>query len=254
MTSGAPVRSQIWLSFTTIPLFRDDIGSSNNDLLSNLAVLAVNNPIVQEGAALMNQVLGLSPITTDQGQGAYNPMGEWTPDSAMVPLMALNVNPQSIVITKNNLKNKVMTRGGFVVQFWGQDLETIAIKTYSGYFGNNPFVLRWFEYFKDQVYNKRWSFTQPYKSSPLLYMIYGTQILQGYFESFDYALAAERPGLITYGFTFVVTRPFYARYVTAASAALDIAEGFGVPPSGTTTSAGQLVQELSNLGHTPQIW
>jgi len=121
------------------------------------------------------------------------------------PVISLFINPQSITVSKNILLNKQVTKGGFVVQFWGPDLETIQVKAETGYFGLSNVPLQSFNLFKDYCFQGRYSPSKPFKSIPIITMLYEGQALKGYFNSLTYNIVQARPYIITYDFTFTVT-------------------------------------------------
>jgi len=121
------------------------------------------------------------------------------------PLVQLFMNPQSIRVNKQVLHNKQQTRGGFVVQFWGHDLETIDVEAAVAYFQLSKEPVRAFEMLKNQVYQGRFHPSQPFVGVPFVTMLFENQILKGYFTNFNYRISADRPFYVTYAFNFVVT-------------------------------------------------
>jgi hypothetical protein len=120
------------------------------------------------------------------------------------PVISLWINPQTITVSKNVLLNKQVTKGGFVVQFWGHDLETVNVKGETGYFGLSKLPLNAFNLFKDYCYQGRYNSRKPFKSIPIMTMLYENQALRGYFNNFNYSIVQNRPYIITYDFTFTV--------------------------------------------------
>lgn len=135
------------------------------------------------------------------------------------PVVQLYLNPESISVHKSVLADKKQTRGGFVVQFWGHDLQTIDVKAATAYFQLSQQPLAAFELLKSQVYQARFSDTQPFQGTPIISMIYESQILNGYFNNFDYTISAAAPYYATYSFTFTVTQ----NLTSVLSSALGIA-------------------------------
>lgn len=121
------------------------------------------------------------------------------------PVVQLFMNPESIQINKHVLLDKKQTRGGFVVQFWGHDLEVIEVKAATAYFEISKEPLAAFELLKRQCYQGRFHQTQPFRGAPIIAMLFESQVLKGYFTDFKYALSAAQPFQFTYSFTFVVT-------------------------------------------------
>jgi hypothetical protein len=120
------------------------------------------------------------------------------------PLIQLFINPQTISVTKAVLHQKMQTRGGFVVQFWGHDLEVITVEAATAYFQLSKEPVRAFELLKNQVYQSRFDNSEPFKGQPMVTMIWENQILKGFFQNFTYRVSADKPFYVTYGFSFTV--------------------------------------------------
>lgn len=121
------------------------------------------------------------------------------------PVVQLFLNPETITVKKSVLLDKKQTRGGFVVQFWGHDLETIEVKAATAYFEISKNPLAAFELLKRQCYQGRFHTSQPFRGSPIIGMVYESQALKGYFNNFDFTISADKPFKIEYSFTFTVT-------------------------------------------------
>ena len=137
------------------------------------------------------------------------------------PVISLFINPQSITVSKQILLSKQQTRGGFVVQFWGHDLETIQVQAETGYFGLSNVPLRAFNMFKDYCYQGRYNKRKPFKAIPLMTMIYENQALRGYFNNLSYTVVQSRPYIITYNFTFTVVELVSIPIITSISRIVD---------------------------------
>jgi len=142
------------------------------------------------------------------------------------PVISLFINPQSVAVSKNILLNKQITKGGFVVQFWGPDLETISVKAETGYFGLSSAPLQAFNLFKDYCFQGRYSPKKPFKSIPIITMMYESQALRGYFNNLTYNVVQQRPYIITYDFTFTVVELVS---VPVLSSIMKIADKFASP-------------------------
>jgi hypothetical protein len=140
------------------------------------------------------------------------------------PVISLFINPQSITVTKNILLNKQQTKGGFVVQFWGPDLETIQVKAETGYFGLSNVPIQSFNLFKDYCFQGRYNTKKPFKSIPIITMLYEGQALRGYFNNLTYNIVQSRPYIMTYDFTFTVVELVSVPIVTSIA---KIANKFG---------------------------
>lgn len=121
------------------------------------------------------------------------------------PVVQLFMNPESIQVNKRVLLDKKPTRGGFVVQFWGHDLQTIEVKAATAYFEISKQPLAAFELLKRQCYQGRFHPTQPFRGSPIIGLLFESQALKGYFNEFNYTITANQPYQFTYSFTFTVT-------------------------------------------------
>jgi len=121
------------------------------------------------------------------------------------PVVQLFLNPETILINKKVLLDKKQTRGGFVVQFWGHDLETIEVKAATAYFELSKEPLAAFELLKRQCYQGRFHQSQPFRGSPIIAMLFESQVLKGYFTDFSYTLTAAQPFQFSYSFNFTVT-------------------------------------------------
>ena len=121
------------------------------------------------------------------------------------PIVQLFINPQSIRVNKEVLHVKQQTRGGFVIQFWGHDLEVIEVEAATAYFQLSKEPVRAFELLKRQTFQGRFHATQPFRGFPIVTMLFENQILKGYFTNFNYSISADKPFYATYTFRFVVT-------------------------------------------------
>jgi len=122
------------------------------------------------------------------------------------PIVQLYLNPDTIDVSKAVLLDKKQTRGGFVIQFWGHDLETIKVKAATAYFQLSKSPLAAFELLKRQCYQSRFNDAQPFQGTPIISMLFESQVLNGYFNDFSYTLSAQSPYYFTYNFTFTVTK------------------------------------------------
>lgn len=157
----------------------------------------------------------------------------------LYPDLELFVDPNKIGVQKKMNVNKQLTKGGYVNQFWGQDLPLITISANSGYFGltkgrdpitattlnildrigNAPSYrngeqktgyldpLKVFEKLKTYVYDNRFDGQLPSEGNPIITMVYEGTAYSGYFLSFNYELNATKPFVIDYNLQFVVISP-----------------------------------------------
>ena len=190
---------------------------SFTDLIPSLNIASILS-----GQGIVNQVNAiknfLAPETTDSTFTQltdYFESVDFLLTMAKNPIISLYINPQSITVSKNILLNKTVTKGGFVVQFWGPDLETIAVKAETGYFGLSQVPLQAFDMFKDYCFQGRYNSRKPFKSLPIITMLYEGQALRGYFNSLTYTVVQQRPYIITYDFVFTVVEQISIPIVAA---------------------------------------
>lgn len=163
-----------------------------------------------KGQGITNKVSALKNLLNPTDIDVYTKINEIFESTDFLltmiknPVISLFVNPQSITVSKQILLSKQVTRGGFVVQFWGHDLETIQVQAETGYFGLSNVPIRAFNMFKDYCYQGRYNRRKPFKSAPILTMLYEGQALRGYFNNLSYTVVQSRPYIITYNFTFTV--------------------------------------------------
>lgn len=153
-----------------------------------------------------NRKPSLSQITNFSSFEAQFQNASFLTSQITNPIVQLYLNPESITVSKNVLLDKKQTRGGFVVQFWGHDLQTIEVKAATAYFQLSKAPLAAFELLKSQCYQARFNDTQTFNGTPIITMLYESQVLNGYFNNFTYTLSATSPYYFTYSFTFTVTQ------------------------------------------------
>ena len=157
-----------------------------------------------------------------------------TPDGSSLPEVELFIDPKSIQVQKVVLQQKRLTKGGFVIQFWGHDLTQITVNATSGNFqplygvelqippdvrgkageswfnqirerwikGGGP--LKIFEKMKDWVYQKRFDSLRPWVGNPQVELVWEDSIYKGYFTNFSYNLESNEPFHISYNFGFII--------------------------------------------------
>jgi len=187
--------------------FTDLIGSGWNEVKQGRAILDF----------LMLDSSELATMNAYQRWLAYAESIDFLLTLLKNPVISFFVNPQSITVNKNVLLNKQNTKGGFVVQFWGHDLETISVKAETGYFGLSKVPLRAFELFKNYCYQGRYNSRKPFRSMPIMTMLYEGQALRGYFNNLTYTVVQQRPYMITYDFTFTVVENVTVPFLSVIS-------------------------------------
>ena len=146
-----------------------------------------------------------------------------------LPDVELYIDPQNISVRKKVIQRKQLTKGGWVIQFWGHDLTTVSVRGVSGYYGmtkglapsniagvvksltsgenHKVGALKVFEYLKENVYMRRFDKRIPFKGLPVIGLVYDKVLYRGYFEQFNYSLSATAPFMITYNFNFTIIPP-----------------------------------------------
>ena len=150
---------------------------------------------------------------------------EMESESYVLPDVELYIDPQSISVKKKVIQKRQLTKGGYVVQFWGHDLTTVMVKAVSGYYGltkglapdniagiiskGKPVqgALKTFEYLKENAYMRRFDKRVPSIGLPIIGMVYDRILYRGYFETFNYSTEATNPFLISYDFSFTIIPP-----------------------------------------------
>jgi hypothetical protein len=172
-----------------------------------------------------------------------------------LPDIEMYIDPTNINVKKKVLSQKILTKGGWVLQFWGHDLTMLTVRATSGYYGvtkgSKPFAftgeaiktnmrqtlykdpLKVFEKIKENAYNRRFDGDLPYRGKPVITLIYEGISYRGYFDSFDYSLNSETPHIIQYGFNFnIIPSDPYIQQISKEDIPGIAAETF-TNPSGT---------------------
>lgn len=159
-----------------------------------------------------------------------------TVEGRSLPEVELLIDPQSIQVAKNVIQNKTLTKGGWVVQFWGHDITQINVSAITGNFQplygaeatipsslskrdlsdwGSSLIDRWskgggplkvFEKIKEYVYMQRYSYDEPWKGNPIIDLVWENYVYSGYFTNFNYNLASNQPFNINYSFTFMALK------------------------------------------------
>jgi len=161
------------------------------------------------------------------------------------PVVQLFLNPENVTVNKKVLYDKRQTRGGWVIQFWGHDLETIEVKAATAYFEISKEPVKAFELLKRQCYQGRFHSTQPFRGSPIIAMLFESQILKGFFTDFSYTLSASSPYYITYSFGFTVTEN--VTFVLGSNIANAVADIVGLLSKKGGTNVNKFRNEASIL-------
>jgi len=110
------------------PYFGQKDGSVpvSNPYVSSAPVSGVSNPI------LLNQYYQAynRAIPSNKAEYGVRRMLKWlVPERGIVEMY---INPQNITINKKKAITPQRTKGGFVIQYWGEDLTTISISGHTG--------------------------------------------------------------------------------------------------------------------------
>jgi hypothetical protein len=131
--------------------------------------------------------------------------------------LVLHVNPQSLQITHNKQIERIQTRGGWVEQHWGDQLDEISCNGSTGAFMNIhtglTSVLRhrtiaW-DRFRDlhDLYRNNGSVYDPFGNIVLqgrILLLYDMGVYTGTFRTFQFEETAETPFSFTLSWTFKV--------------------------------------------------
>jgi len=126
--------------------------------------------------------------------------------------MEMYVNPQSIVFSSRKEIEKIRTKGGYVTQYWGEDLDTVSIEGVTGDAGIEGInVLRdiyrseqlaLLKIVKNREAEKRRQSLMQLATSVVMW--YQGQGYRGYFNDMTYNEGAATPGLFSYSMNFTV--------------------------------------------------
>jgi len=187
-----------------------------------------------------------------------------------LPDVEMYIDPQSINVSKKTFNRKTLTKGGWVVQFWGHDLTVLTVSATSGYYGvhkgnkSNIFTgessktntgsgvskdpLKVFEKIKENVYNRRFDGDLPYRGKPIITLVYEGTAYRGYFDSFDYSLDASTPFIINYGFKFnILPVDVNVQDITSKNVPGVLAETFTNPSGSITKFSDAALNKSSQL-------
>lgn len=141
--------------------------------------------------------------------------------TVILPPLYLQVNPQNMKQTFKKKTERIQTIGGFVEQYWGEDLDTITVSSSTGGFVHpnlgytthkrtetTPFFK--FQDVLDIYRNNGNTYDETGKvvgkNSIVIFFDPGTYL--GYFESFDWSEDAGSPFKFLFNFTFRVEKSY----------------------------------------------
>jgi len=147
------------------------------------------------------------------------------------PPLTMIINPANLNISYSSLVNETRTLGGFVQEFWGEQLTSLSASGQTALFINqsegitnenlrdsesyNSFV-RLLNFYKSngkEYRDERTKETLASKANPNRIVKFATMVMtyigkeyHGYFESFNFKEDATKPFYFDYDFSFKVTR------------------------------------------------
>jgi hypothetical protein len=137
---------------------------------------------------------------------------------ALLPhALVMHVNPSNMTITSNHKVEKIQTRGGWVEQHWGDELDEISCDGTTGAFMNlytglssvvRQQTIAW-DRFRDlyDLYHNNGSLYDPYGNIVLqgnIMLMYDRGVYCGTFRSFDIEETDETPFSFSISWTFKV--------------------------------------------------
>ena len=148
------------------------------------------------------------------------------------PLTML-INPMNLNIAYTHIRTEVRTKGGFVVFYWGEEIDTISASGRTGMFYGSRFTSEQgisitdrkkseaFENFNRlfETYRNNGKFYQKnstrIESLGTITMVFMKKEYEGYFESFGTKELAEKPFTLEYDFTFKVMKTIGDNIISA---------------------------------------
>jgi hypothetical protein len=144
--------------------------------------------------------------------------GSNTPQSQPVfPYMILHMNPDSFEVSYSKLINRQATRGGFVEQHWGEELDSISCSGSTGLFITLDAGLSALNRKASIAYRKYLELVALYRNNGLVYdqrgevifeggikMYFDGDIYTGYFENMTITESADKPFTFDVSFNFKV--------------------------------------------------
>jgi len=163
-------------------------------------------------------------------------------ESETYPDVELYLDPKTIQVSKPVIQRQQLTKGGFVIQFWGHQLTKISVNAATGNFQplyGTQFVLpsfatakateswfnqvkeRWmkgggplkiFSKFKEWAFQNRFNLDKPYEGRPIIKLIWEDYVYKGFFSNFNYNLDSSIPFNINFTFEFIILKREDWRY------------------------------------------
>jgi hypothetical protein len=136
-----------------------------------------------------------------------------TPATGSNAYVEMYVNPTSLKFSSQKQINKQRTKGGFIIQYWGEEFDILSINGETGSGGiealnviddiyrSEQIALQRIITSKGQSSKRRQSLAQLSSSVIMWYMGAG---YRGYFSSFGYSEDAKNLGIFTYDLQFTI--------------------------------------------------
>lgn len=148
------------------------------------------------------------------------------------PELQMSINPENLEKTYTPLVSETRTMGGFIEEFWGEELLTITGSGYTQMFFSSKEGLTP-KYEDTEAYNNFIKLLVVYKNNGKFYyvgtpknirsfkanpnridaigsvfMVYNDIQYKGFFENFIFSEAADKPFFFNYSFTFKVLKTY----------------------------------------------
>jgi hypothetical protein len=136
--------------------------------------------------------------------------------------LVLNVNPTQIAYTFVKKKELLQTRGGWVEQYFADEIDEVAGDITSGAFMNIQEGLAKQDPFRTLAYDRMLDFVELYKNNGCIYDIAGKPVFRGsvsmvcdigvlfgYFTDLNLVLSEDAPALMSGDFRFKVEHPIW---------------------------------------------
>lgn len=144
-----------------------------------------------------------------------------SPQSTIFPYLVLHVNPESFEESYTKLITRQITRGGYVEQHWGEELDIISCSGSTGMFVTIRDGVSALNRKASIAYQKYIELVSLYQNNGLVYDQRGNpifkgainlhldgNIFQGYFENMTVSETAEKPFTFDVNFSFKVEHQY----------------------------------------------
>jgi len=135
------------------------------------------------------------------------------------PFLVLHMNPESLEESYQKLISRQITRGGYLEQHWGEELDSLSCTVNTGAFVSIGSGLSVLNRKASVAYRKFWDLVALYRNDGAVYdgrgnlilhggvnMHFDSNIYYGYFENLDVNESGENPYTFSVNFTFKVKK------------------------------------------------